>query len=62
MAYLDCPITIKYKDSDRSTIIHKKTFQNTNIDWIYDRLMKNRLPGFTESTVIVHIGIGNKFV
>ena len=61
MAYLDCPITIKYKDDHTSTTIHTKTFQNTNIDWIYDRLMKNRLPGFTENTVIIHIGVGNKF-
>jgi len=62
MAFVDAPITITYKLSEKAKKVHKKTFYGTHIDSIIDKLEKNRLPGFTARTVIMHIGIGKRFI
>ena len=62
MAYVDSPITITYKLNEKATKVRKKTFYGSHIDQIIDKLEKNRLPGFTDKSVILHIGIGKRFI
>jgi|3_EtaG_2_1085321.scaffolds.fasta_scaffold220804_3 hypothetical protein len=62
MAYVKAPITITYKTSAKARKVRKKTFRNTHMDAIIERLEKNKIPGFTERTVIIHIGWGSAFL
>lgn len=56
--YLDVPVTIVFKTSDRSNAQTKiKTFKNRNID----QVLEDKLPGVPDKAVVLDIGVGSIF-
>ena len=59
-AYLNLPITITFKTSNRSNAkVKKKVIRNRNLDEVLD--INTRIPGIPTNAVITHIGIGEKY-
>lgn len=56
--YLDAPVTIVFKTSNRSNAQTKiKTFKNRNID----QVLEDKLPGISDKAVVLEIGVGSIF-
>ena len=59
-AYLNLPITVTFKTSNRSNAkTKKKVIRNINLDEVLD--INTRIPGIPTNAVITHIGIGEKY-
>jgi|TARA_R110000782_G_scaffold49324_2_gene107444 hypothetical protein len=59
-AYLNLPITVTFKTSNRSNAkTKKKVIRNRNLDEVLD--INTRIPGIPTNAVITHIGIGEKY-
>ena len=59
-AYLNLPITVTFKTSNRSNAkVKKKVIRNRNLDEILD--VNTKIPGIPSSAIITHIGIGEKY-
>jgi len=56
--YLDIPVTIVFKTSDRSNAQTKiKTFKNRNVD----QVLTDKLPGVPDKAVVLEVGVGSIF-
>lgn len=58
-SYPELPVTVRYMSGLN---VKKKTFKNTNIDEVVDKLITGTLKGVPKNAEIVRLGVGNKFV
>jgi len=55
------PVIVTFKTSNRSNAKTKqKIIRNKNIDEVLD--VKTKIPGIPDNAVIIHIGLGEKFI
>ena len=58
-SYPELPVTVRYMSGLN---VKKKTFKNTNIDEVVDKLIAGTLRGVPKNAEIVRLGIGTKFM
>ena len=60
-SYIKAPIVVTFKTSNRSNARTKrKIIRNKNIDEVNDINVK--IPGIPDKAVILHIGVGERFI
>jgi hypothetical protein len=59
--YIDEPVTVVFKTSNRSNAQTKmKTFNNRNVDEVIDP--KYKLPGIPENAIWLEVGLGESYI
>ena len=60
-SYIKGPVVVTFKTSNRSNArIKQKVVRNKNVDEVNDINVK--IPGVPDKAVILHIGVGERFI